>query len=117
MDKKNWILSSELQWSINLLKTILKNSRGNDGGSSTSNEQIINYDIHFRGIFSEPHLIEGYDIENDDYPCPPEYISKITENILTKEMNAVLGTPFDGIADESDTTKIYGNAGKQKVQE
>ena len=32
-------------------------------------------------------------------------------------MNAVLRTPFDGIADDSDTTKIYGNAGKQKVQE
>ena len=98
------------------LKSILVNSQGNDGTNS-SNSQVIDYDVHFRGIFAEPQKLHGYDVEVDDYPFPPEYISKLIETVLSKEMNIALNTNFDGIADETDSAKLYGQTGRQKVQE
>jgi hypothetical protein len=92
------------------LKTILKNS------GNTNADQIIDYYVHFRGIFAEPEKIEGYDIDNDDYPCPPEYIESLVENILKKEMSVTLKSSSDLFADETDTYKAYGAQNQQKVQ-
>ena len=78
------------------------------------NQQTLfwSYKANARMILADPTKASpSWDDSKTPYPIPMEYVSDLTQRVVSQEMGVVIKTPVDGIEDNVDTTKMMREKG------
>jgi len=70
------------------------------------------YKANARMILADPTKANpSWDDSKTPYPIPMEYVSDLTQRVMSQEMGVVIKTPVDDIEDNMDTTKMMREKG------
>ena len=79
-----------------------------------SNQQTVfwSYKANARMILADPTKASpSWDDSKTPYPLPMEYVSDLTQRVMSQEMGIAIKTPVDDMEDNLDTTKMMREKG------
>jgi len=78
----------------------------------TQQNVFWSYKANVRMILADPTKASpSWDDSKTPYPIPMEYVSDLTQRVMSQEMGVVIKTPVDDIEDNMDTTKMMREKG------
>lgn len=81
-------------------------------GSTPPQTVFWSYKANARMILADPTKASpSWDDSKTPYPIPMEYVSDLTQRVMSQEMGVVIKTPVDDIEDNVDTTKMMREKG------
>lgn len=81
-------------------------------GPTPQQSVFWSYKANARMILADPTKASpSWDDSKTPYPLPMEYVSDLTQRVMSQEMGVVIKTPVDDIEDNVDTTKMMREKG------
>ena len=81
-------------------------------GNQEDQSVFWSYKANARMILADPTKASpSWDDSKTPYPIPMEYVSDLTQRVISQEMGVAIKTPVDDIEDNLDTTKMMREKG------